>query len=288
MVYVPEKVAKAVRWGARKCGWVPVSELSGKPLVVRVFNHEGRPDNIEVRTPSGPMGLPAVAYKLNNTALTKLGINPEFARGGAEVYFVSEAKFLEYLGAFGISGAVAGVYAPTGRREVFAVMRTKQPAMDWRIRKILLPENVDALTLAHEALHDIFLNLNLSAASKERAAFWRSSLQDAWHTLSYAPSTPEAKFFEGVAARTAGADGRSYDLSRLLALNLPRLIHSNRPIQLLDDTALFVGELFAYGGTIAIGYKGDRFGRVPLSMGAFFETWVVHPKYRKLYKALTI
>lgn len=103
-------------------------------------------------------------------------------------------------------------------------------------------------------------------------------LQDASRTLARHPTSPSADFYRAVAARTSTADGSKYDLeANLISRNMKSFFLGNGHSLLSDATISFVGEVFAYGGTMAIGYREDgAFGTLPDELKMYFDTRVVH------------
>lgn len=253
-----------------------VAELRGEELFKRVFKYPPTAETLKVNG----LALRARAYHINHSASKELGINPNFLRGGAQVYVVSRADFEKYCGSVGASAEnVAGVFAPAGAREILAVMKARKQILSFGARKVLVPDDVEALTLCHEILHDLFYSWNLYDPHAERYGFCRLAVSQIYNTFFRRPHSPAAAFFRGVAARCA----EPYDLDCLIRIPIPRVLALGKGVVFTERTQAFIGEIFAYGGSMAIfskmsaAHSEKDMGEVPEELRIYFERAVVHP-----------
>lgn len=252
------------------------AELRGEELFKRVFNSPARSATLKVNG----IDLRARVHHINVTASKALGIDPALLRGGAEVYIVSRADFERYCKSLEAdSENVTGIYAPTGAREILAVMQARKQILSFGARKVLVPDDANALTLCHEILHDLFNSWNWHDPHAERYGFCRLAVSQIYLTFVRAPNSPAAEFFKGVAARCA----EPYDLDNLIRIPVPQVLAQGRGVAFTERTQAFIGEIFAYGGSMAIfsrmsaEHSEKDLGEVPEELRGYFERTVVHP-----------
>ncbi len=287
MVEIGQKIVRAARWSALKLGWVPVSSLSGNALFAKVMNHAPRNESLTLTCNSESMTFPVKAYHVNPTLYEHLGISTQLLKGGAEIQVASVDDFIRYGQLLvGENASLKGVYSPQGGKDVFAVMHARQLFMSRDARKVLVPSDVYAITLTHEILHDYFLNYNLGAASLERDFFIRAVVKDCYEALRFRPTSPAAVFYRAVAGRCSP----EFDLvANVVDRDIPKMLGNRIGIvNLSNDGSSFIGEVFAYGGTMAIGYKEDNFGEVPRALIQYFKSRVVHPSFLSKNKVFTV
>lgn len=253
-----------------------VAELHGEELFKRVFNSPERSAVLKVNG----IDLRARVHHINVTASKALGIDPALLRGGAEVHIVSRADFEHYCKSLDAdSDKVSGIYAPTGNREILEVMKARKQVLSFGARKVLVPDDANALTLCHEILHDLFYSWNLYDPHAERYGFSRLAVSQIYMTFVRAPNSPAAEFFKGVAARCA----EPYDLDNLTRIPVPQVLAQGRGVAFTERTQAFIGEIFAYGGSMAIfsrmsaEHSEKDLGEVPEELRGYFERTVVHP-----------
>jgi hypothetical protein len=274
------KISRGIFTAFRKPGRRPeppaVAELRGEALFQRVFKHPARSTLLKING----LKLPARAYHINHSAARELGISPAQLRGGAEVHIVSAADFERYCQSVGAKAdEVAGVYAPAGSREIREVMAARKQVLPFGVRRALVPDDAGALTLVHEILHDLFNSWNLSDPHAERYGFCRLTVSEVYQTFLRARFSPAAQFFRGVAARCA----EPYDLNRLLAVPVPQFLARGRRAAFSERTQAFIGEVFAYGGSMAIFSRSGapqaekEMGEVPGELMTYFERTIIHP-----------
>jgi hypothetical protein len=89
-------------------------------------------------------------------------------------------------------------------------------------------------------------------------------------------------FFKAVAARCA----TPFDLTRITSVNVPEILANRRNLRFLEDTQLFVGEVFAYGASMTIlarlapEHSEEGIGRVPEELRLYFENTIMHPRLK--------
>lgn len=242
-----------------------VAGLRGEALLKRVFKYLPRKERLKING----LNLEVKAYHVNISAYRELGISPHYLRGGAQVHVVSRADYERYCGTIGTKTEdLAGVYAPKGSREIKMVMAAGIKTLPFEARKILVPDDVDALTLCHEILHDLFCSWNLEDPHAERIGFSRLVIQQIRMTFLRAPESPEADFFRGVAARC--------DASLVFPIPEGEIF--------TERTQKFIGEVFAYGASMAIFSRmsAERsetgLGKVPEELMIYFNRVIVHPR----------
>lgn len=222
--------------------WQPTSQLSGEPLFKRVFNYQ-----IARRT-GLPIGkgksLPATTYFVNQLTLQKLGIHPNLTRNTIQAHVLSIQDYATYCQKFRKDPQkLKGVACPKGK-EVREIFQQKRLSPSPENRVLIIPENAEAITLAHEILHIIFLDLNESDPHAYRRFFARLALQEARIALIRDPLSPYSKFYLEIAASCA----HPFPLQEKLEQN-----EASKTFFL--EAFEFIGEVFAYGGTLAIGYQ---------------------------------
>jgi len=244
-----------------------VAGLRGEALFKRVFKYPPGSKKLKING----LVLNVRAYHVNPSAYHELGINPHYLHGGAQVYVVSRADFERYCRTIGTSAEdLAAVYAPKGKREIKMVMAATIKSLSFEARKILIPDDVDALTLCHEILHDLFCSLNLEDPHAERAGFSRLVIQQIRRTFLRLPESPEADFFRGVAAR--------YDASLVLPIPEGEIFGEI----FTERTQKLIGEVFAYGASMAIfsrispEHSEIDLGIVPSELMIYFKRVAVH------------
>ena len=117
------------------------------------------------------LDVKADAYHVNNTTMKRLGMKGGLLRGGAEVFVVSKDDFQAYGTRAGLGGLTLGVYGPNGCHKFSAIMDARLHYLESGERQTVVPDDVNAETLAHEILHDIFLNMFFGDAHSERVFF---------------------------------------------------------------------------------------------------------------------
>ena len=276
MMKIGQKITGIVARLVVKTRRVNVASLRGAELFSTIFAQPGRAERLKING----LDLTVTAYHLNGRAAAKLGISPVTLRGGAEIQVLTKEDYKRYCATFEADPEVlAGVYAPAGKKELYRLMQGAQPMLSRANRKILVPEDASALTLCHEILHDFYLNQNLWALAEERIGFSRLVVSQIYREAITAPDSEAMKFFAGVAARCA----EPFDLARITKTNVPEILATRRNLKFLEDTQIFIGEIFAYGASMAIlsrlapGYSEEGLGKVPEELRIYFERTIMNP-----------
>jgi len=138
-------------------------------------------------------------------ALVKqLRINPELVRPFLKVLFLDSKSYARFCQVMNYGKPAAGFY-PLGKNgDHEALLRGEIPYLPDRSRVIVLPEDFQAVDLAHELLHDIYSGGGLSV--EDRVKFTNEILR--WYRLSIDPEMPHQHknrpFYEDVAEMCMG------------------------------------------------------------------------------------